>query len=81
MPLQGRQTSLYTGLTMRKLLIITGIVLLIAGILLPYIIKFPLGRLPGDIVISRPGFRLYFPMTTMIIISLVITFISWFLNR
>lgn len=66
---------------MRRILILSGIVLLIVGVLLPYIAKFPIGRLPGDIMIRKPGFTFYFPVTTMIIVSVVISLIAWFLNR
>jgi len=43
--------------------------------------KLPLGRLPGDIAIQRPGYGFYFPITTCIVISLVITLISWLMRR
>lgn len=66
---------------MRRILILSGIVLLIVGVLLPYIAKLPIGRLPGDIMIRKPGFTFYFPVTTMIIVSVVISLIAWFLNR
>ncbi|HTQ11922.1 MAG TPA: DUF2905 domain-containing protein [Fimbriimonadaceae bacterium] len=36
-----------------------------------------LGRLPGDIVVQRPGFSFFFPITTMILASLVLMLISW----
>ena len=39
------------------------------------------GRLPGDIVVEREGFRFYFPVVTSILISLVLTLILWFINR
>lgn len=66
---------------MRQMLIIAGLILLIAGLGWPYISKIPFGRLPGDIIIDRPGFRFYFPVTTMIIISAVVSFIMWFLKK
>jgi len=66
---------------MRRILILSGIVLLIVGVLLPYIAKLPIGRLPGDIMIRKPGFTFYFPVTTMIIVSVVISLIAWFSNR
>jgi hypothetical protein len=43
--------------------------------------KFGLGRLPGDIVIERDNFRVYIPITTSILISLVLSAVLWFLNR
>lgn len=66
---------------MRKILILSGLVLLIVGVLLPFISKLPIGKLPGDIMIRKPGFTFYFPVTTMIIVSVVISLIAWFLNR
>jgi len=60
---------------MQKLLIITGIVILVAGIGWPWLGKIPFGRLPGDIVVSKPGFSFFFPITTMIIISIIISLI------
>jgi len=43
--------------------------------------KFGLGRLLGDIVIERDNFRVYIPITTSILISLVLSAVLWFLNR
>ena len=60
---------------MQKPLIIIGIVLLVAGLLWPWLGKIPVGRLPGDIVINRPNIRIYIPITTMIVISLIISLI------
>jgi hypothetical protein len=59
----------------RKMLIIIGLVVLLVGLFWPWLGKIPFGRLPGDIVITRPGFRFYFPITTSIIISIVIAVI------
>jgi hypothetical protein len=63
---------------MQKLLIILGIILLVAGLLWPFLSKLGIGRLPGDIIIRREGFSLYFPITTMIIVSIVLTLIFRF---
>lgn len=41
----------------------------------------PLGRLPGDIVIRRDGFTLYFPLMTSIVLSLVLTLVGFLLSR
>lgn len=62
---------------MQRTLIIMGILLLVAGALWPWLSQLPLGRLPGDILIDRPGFRMYLPVTTMIIVSLVISLILY----
>jgi Protein of unknown function (DUF2905) len=66
---------------MARWLIILGIVLLLAGLLWPWLAKLGLGRLPGDIVIERENFRLYLPITTSILISVVLSLILWLLNR
>jgi len=43
--------------------------------------RLPLFRLPGDIVISRPGFTFFFPLTTMLLVSVVVSVIAWLLRR
>jgi hypothetical protein len=66
---------------MQKWLILAGLILVATGVLWPILGKLPLGRLPGDIVISRPGLKVFFPVTTMILLSLVISLILWLLRR
>jgi Protein of unknown function (DUF2905) len=66
---------------MARWLIILGVVLILAGLLWPWLTKLGLGRLPGDIVIEHNGFRVYFPLTTSILISLVLSLILWLLGR
>lgn len=66
---------------MARWLIILGVVLIVAGLLWPWITKLGLGRLPGDIVVERENFRLYLPITTSILISVVLSLILWLLNR
>ena len=66
---------------MRQLLITLGITLLLVGLCWPWLGKLGLGRLPGDFVIERPGFRFYFPLTTSILISLVLMLIYWLLRK
>ena len=60
---------------MQKLLITIGVILIAVGLLWPFLSKLGIGRLPGDIIIRRDGFSFYFPITTMIIISVVLTLI------
>ncbi len=60
---------------MQRALLIAGVVLLVAALLWPWLKQLPLGRLPGDIVIRRDGFTFFFPITTMILISLVVTLV------
>jgi hypothetical protein len=58
---------------MQRFLIVLGGLLVAAGLTWPWLSRLPLGRLPGDILIVRPGFRFYFPLTTMILISLIVS--------
>lgn len=62
---------------MQKLLITIGIFIALIGLAWPWISSLPFGRLPGDIVIHRENFTFYFPVTTMIVISLVISLLLW----
>ena len=66
---------------MQKTLIMIGILIAAIGLLWPWLGKLPLGRLPGDIVIDRENLKFYFPITTMIIVSLVISLILWLLRK
>jgi uncharacterized protein HemY len=66
---------------MQRVLVILGLVLLVAGLLWPWIAKLGLGRLPGDIVIEREQTRIFIPITTSILISLVISVILWILRK
>lgn len=66
---------------MQKTLIIAGAVILIIGLLWPWIQKSGLGRLPGDIIVERENFRFYFPITTMIIISVALSLVLWFFRK
>jgi hypothetical protein len=64
---------------MGKLLIITGIILIIAGIVITFAHKLPFpGRLPGDIAIEKKNFKFYFPVTTSIVLSVLISII-WYI--
>jgi hypothetical protein len=60
---------------MQRSLIVLGLLIALVGVAWPWVSKLPIGRLPGDIMIDRPGFRFFFPLTTMIIISVVISLI------
>jgi hypothetical protein len=66
---------------MQKTLIAAGIALLIAGLAWPWLRSIPFGRLPGDIVIERENFRFYFPLTTMIVVSVVLSLLAWLFRR
>ncbi|WEX09583.1 DUF2905 domain-containing protein [Chelativorans sp. AA-79] len=66
---------------MSRLLITFGIVLIAAGLLWPVIQKMGLGRLPGDLTFGGESFRIYIPITTSIVISIVLSLALWLLNR
>lgn len=66
---------------MQKWLILIGIVCLLAGVLWPWLVKSGLGRLPGDILIRDDNFTFYFPLTTGLLLSVVISAILWFLGK
>jgi hypothetical protein len=66
---------------MNRILIIFGTVLIVAGLIWPWLRRLPLFHLPGDIVIDRPGFKFFFPITTMLLLSAVISLLSWLLRR
>ncbi|MBI4207968.1 MAG: DUF2905 domain-containing protein [Betaproteobacteria bacterium] len=66
---------------MAKWLITIGIILVVLGVLWPLLGKLGLGSLPGDFRIERKGFTFYFPLTTSIIVSLVVTLILWIFRR
>lgn len=66
---------------MVRWLVAIGLVLVLVGLLWPFLSKLGLGRLPGDIVIERENFRFYFPIVTCLIVGLVLSFFLWLLNR
>ena len=66
---------------MQRTLVILGIVLVVLGLLWPWLAKLGLGRLPGDIIIERDGFRFHFPLMTSLIVSLVLSLLFWLFRR
>ena len=66
---------------MAKWLITAGIVLVVLGLAWPLLSKLGLGSLPGDIRYERKGYTFYLPLTTSILVSLVITLILWIFRR
>ena len=66
---------------MQKALIVAGLTILVVGLLWPWLSKLPLGRLPGDIVVEREGFRFYLPLTTGILLSLIVSLLIWLFRR
>lgn len=66
---------------MNRLLVTLGVSLILLGLAWSWVKRLPLFRLPGDIVIDRPGFKFFFPITTMLLISALISLIAWVLRR
>ena len=65
-----------------KLLILLGVVFLVGGALLLAGTKIPwLGRLPGDIHVKRENFEFHFPLTTCVLISLLLSGLLWLIGR
>ena len=60
---------------MAKIFILIGVIFILVGLLYPYLSSLGLGKLPGDIVIERKNFNFYFPITTSIILSILISFL------
>jgi hypothetical protein len=66
---------------MQRVFIAIGIIFVVIGLAWPWLSKLPLGRLPGDIVIDRPGMKMFFPFTTMIIVSVLLSLILWLFRK
>ena len=70
---------------MRQILIAAGLILLVLGLLWPWVMRLGLGHLPGDISVQRPGFRFYAPLGSSllisIVLSLVLSLIFWLWRR
>jgi uncharacterized membrane protein len=74
-----RTCSTMTG--MQRILIGIGAVILIVGLLWPWLSRLGLGRLPGDIRIQTESGFFYFPITTCVVISIVLSVVIWFIRR
>ncbi|MGQ0547780.1 MAG: DUF2905 domain-containing protein [Betaproteobacteria bacterium] len=66
---------------MKVWLIVLGAALIAIGVAWPWLSKLGLGRLPGDIYVEREGFSFYFPITTGLIVSVVLSLLIWLLRR
>lgn len=65
-----------------KLLVLFGILLVVLGVILSVGPKIPwLGHLPGDIYIERARFTFYFPLTTCLLLSLILTLVLYLFRR
>jgi hypothetical protein len=68
------------GSPARTVLLAAGLVLLLTAILWPVVSRY-LGRLPGDIVVRRPGFTFVFPIVTCLVLSLLFSLLFWIFRR
>lgn len=70
---------------MSRLFITLGVLLVVVGLLWPWLTKLGLGRLPGDIVVERENSRFYFPVMTSLIVSVVLSLlvalVSWLFRK
>jgi len=66
---------------MGKIFIVIGIVFILVGLFLTFFKNFPLFHLPGDIVIEKENFSFYFPITSMILISVILSLIFNIIGR
>ncbi len=66
---------------MARYLVLIGVLCIVAGLFWPWLKNLPLGRLPGDIIIHRDNFRFYFPVTTSIVVSLILTLLLWLFRK
>ncbi|BDQ03873.1 MAG: hypothetical protein KatS3mg036_1173 [Ignavibacterium sp.] len=65
----------------QKIIILFGALIILIGLLWPYISKIPLFRLPGDIVVDKPNFKLFIPITSMILLSVILTLLFWLIRK
>ncbi len=68
-------------MNLQRVLIAFGLLLLALGLGWPWLSKLPLGRLPGDLVLERSNLKFYFPITTMLLASLLFSFLFWLFRR
>ncbi len=66
---------------MQRALIFVGILVILVGLLWPWLGKLPLGRLPGDIIINKPNLKIYVPISTMILVSVLVSLLLWILRK
>lgn len=65
-----------------RVLIISGMVLVAVGLLISLAPRLPwLGRLPGDILIKKESFSFYMPLTTSLLLSVVVSLLLWLFRR
>jgi hypothetical protein len=68
------------GSPVRALLLAFGILFVLAAVAWPVVSRY-FGRLPGDIVVRRPGFTFVFPLVTCLLLSLLLSLLFWIFRR
>jgi len=66
---------------MSRTLIVIGLLIVVVGLLWPWLVRLGIGRLPGDILIERENFTFYAPITTGILASIALSLVLWLINR
>ena len=67
---------------MAKIIIVIGVVLVLIGLILLFLQKVPfLGKLPGDILIKKENFTFYFPLSTSIVVSIIVCLILYLISK
>ena len=65
-----------------KLLLVAGFILAVVGGVLVLGVRIPLlGKLPGDIIVHKRNFTIYLPITTCVLLSLLLTLVLWMIRR
>lgn len=65
---------------MQRVLLIAGALIFAVGLAWPWLSRLPLGSLPGDIRVERPGFAFFFPLGTSIVLSIVLSLLLFVIN-
>ncbi|HEX4181839.1 MAG TPA: DUF2905 domain-containing protein [Caulobacteraceae bacterium] len=68
-------------MSVQRLLLVLGAVLVLLGLVWPWLGRLGIGRLPGDLVIRRGGFVFYAPIVTCLIVSAVSSLVLWLMRR
>jgi Protein of unknown function (DUF2905) len=67
---------------MAKIIIVIGVVLVLIGLAILFLQKLPfLGKLPGDILIKKENFTFYFPLSTSIVVSIIVCLILYLISK
>jgi len=67
---------------MAKIIIVIGVVLVLIGLTILFLQKVPfLGKLPGDILIKKENFTFYFPLSTSIVVSIIVCLILYLISK